>query len=122
MNRITGLFLGVAIAGHTGVASADTSKTSLGTTHSAFIQEYDNTLAPLQFVKFCMNHSTECEQDHDHSALPNPEAARQILSEINTAVNNSIVAQPEIDRPLDRPLGSGTPVRGLQRLRGYQTA
>jgi hypothetical protein len=49
------------------------------------IEEFDNTLAPLQFVKFCMNYLAECVAEGGPQALPPSERAMDMLREVNAA-------------------------------------
>lgn len=68
------------------VAKADMPRAS----QTAFIEEFDNTLAPLQFVKFCMNYSGDCEANTAARALPSADQAMDVLRQVNASVNEAI--------------------------------
>lgn len=99
MNRILGSLLVTAIAG-AGVAKADVLSDASKVSRTAFIEEFDNTLAPLQFVKFCMNYGTECEAGAAERMLPPPEQAMQMLKEVNDQVNEAIAPVRKSTEPL----------------------
>lgn len=99
MNRVAALFLGLTISGYAGVAPADASESGRETSNS-FIREFDNTLAPLQFVKFCMKHGSECEANGAQGTAPTAQAVMAVLSEVNTSVNNSIAARRKTTDPM----------------------
>lgn len=67
----------------------------------AFIQEFDNTLAPLQFVKFCINYSVECEAPSGQHALPTADRAKDELRQVNTSVNEAISPMHKPTNPLE---------------------
>jgi predicted transglutaminase-like cysteine proteinase len=67
---------------------------------SAFIREYDNALAPLQFVKFCMNNDTECAADAADRTLPSGDRAMSMLREVNSSVNASITPMQKSTNPM----------------------
>jgi predicted transglutaminase-like cysteine proteinase len=81
-----------AIACASGQAWAEGMNDQPTSTQGAFIEEYDNTLAPLNFVKFCMKNSSACDRnkDTDDHVLPPRERAMEVLREVNTLVNNTI--------------------------------
>lgn len=99
MNRILASLLVTAIAG-AGMAKADVLSESSKISRTAFIAEYDNTLAPLQFVKFCMNYSAECDANAAERMLPSPERAMQMLTEVNESVNEAISPVRKSTEPL----------------------
>ncbi|QOZ49004.1 hypothetical protein XH89_30450 [Bradyrhizobium sp. CCBAU 53340] len=59
-------------------------------TAPSFLKEAQNVLAPLQFVKFCMNNPAECELSSPEAQLPARDAAFAMLTEVNATVNESI--------------------------------
>lgn len=69
---------------------------------ASFLKEAQNVLAPLAFVKFCMNSPAECEASSSEARLPARDAAFSMLTEVNATVNRSI--QP-LAKPTD-PLRS----------------
>ncbi|QDF36206.1 transglutaminase-like cysteine peptidase [Bradyrhizobium symbiodeficiens] len=73
---------------------------SLNQANSAFIREYDNALAPLQFVKFCMNYDTECAGDAADRTLPSDDRAMSMLHEVNSSVNASITPMQKSTNPM----------------------
>jgi predicted transglutaminase-like cysteine proteinase len=73
MSWIFRTFLAAGFVCAGAAAKADTIVEAPSTTVAgSFISEYDNALAPLQFVKFCMNYGAECQQDAtaDQQSLP----------------------------------------------------
>lgn len=66
----------------------------------AFIREYDNALAPLQFVKFCMNNDAECAADTAERTVPSGEQAMSMLREVNSSVNASITPMQKSTNPM----------------------
>lgn len=67
---------------------------------ATIVGEARNVLAPLQFVKFCMNYPTECEtRTGEEVALPLDEALAA-LAEVNTRVNRSIAPMVKSNEPL----------------------
>ena len=80
----------IAFAGSTAKAETDASTDVSRTTRTAFIEEFDNTLAPLQFVKFCMNYRTDCDAEAGAQAQPLPERAMEMLRDVNSSVNEAI--------------------------------
>jgi len=66
----------------------------------AFIREYDNALAPLQFVKFCMTNDADCAADTAERALPAGEQAISMLREVNSSVNASITPMQKSTNPM----------------------
>jgi predicted transglutaminase-like cysteine proteinase len=86
------LFFAIALAAVSAAeAKADAlSEATAPVRTAAFIQEFDNALAPLQFVKFCMNYSAECHADAGPRALPPTDRAMATLREVNIAVNRAI--------------------------------
>lgn len=99
MNRILASLLVTAIAG-TSMAKADVLSDGAKISRTAFIAEFDNTLAPLQFVKFCMNYGAECEANAAERMLPPSEQAMQMLKEVNDAVNGAISPVRKSTEPL----------------------
>ncbi|MCK1384505.1 transglutaminase-like cysteine peptidase [Bradyrhizobium sp. 21] len=86
-----------------GIAAKADTVTEPPATRAAgiFISEYDNALAPLQFVKFCMNYGTECEPDKvAEQVLPSGERAQAMLREVNRSVNDSITPMQKPTSPL----------------------
>ncbi|WP_084303032.1 transglutaminase-like cysteine peptidase [Bradyrhizobium sp. WSM2254] len=61
-----------------------------GMSKGVFLKEAQNVLAPLQFVKFCMNYSRECEKSSPEAQLPARDAAFSTLEEVNASVNQAI--------------------------------
>ncbi|MHC2231960.1 transglutaminase-like cysteine peptidase [Bradyrhizobium diazoefficiens] len=91
--------IGVATAG--AAAKADTlNDGSQNQAKRAFISEYDNALAPLQFVKFCMNYDAECAADTAERTLPSGERAMSMLREVNSSVNASITPMQKSTNPM----------------------
>src|SRR5260370_29337 len=88
----TGIVFGAA------AAKADATNDIQAAPKNAFIEEFDNTLAPLQYVKFCMNYSAECEARSDQQSLPSADRAMELLREINTSVNEAI---SPVQKPTD---------------------
>lgn len=100
MSWIFRSFLAAGIACAGAAAKADTI-VETPTVAGSFISEYDNALAPLQFVKFCMNYGAECEPDAaGQQALPAGERARDMLREVNRAVNDAITPTQKPTSPL----------------------
>lgn len=99
MNRILASLLATAIAG-AGVAKADVASDASKVSRAAFIEEFDNTLAPLQFVKFCMNYSAECDAGAAERMLPQPEQTMQMLKDVNESVNSAISPVRKSTEPL----------------------
>jgi predicted transglutaminase-like cysteine proteinase len=56
----------------------------------SFLKEAQNVLAPLQFVKFCMNNPAECEPSSSEARLPARDAAFAMLADVNATVNANI--------------------------------
>jgi len=103
MSWIFTSFLAAGIACAAGAAKADTIVEAPSTVVAgSFISEYDNALAPLQFVKFCMNYRTECDPEaaSEQHALPSGEQARDMLREVNRAVNDAITPMQKSTSPL----------------------
>ncbi len=92
----------VAVAATAAKAEADPASELARPARAAFIQEFDNTLAPLQFVKFCVNNRAECEAEGEPRALPSGERAMEMLREVNAAVNDAI---SPVHKPTD-PIGA----------------
>ena len=93
MSWIFKTFLAAGIACTGAAAQADTIvEAPANAASGSFISEYDNALAPLQFVKFCMNYGAECEPDAaaNDQTLPSGERAKDMLREVNRAVNDAI--------------------------------
>lgn len=91
--------IGIATTG--AAAKADTvNDGSRNQEKGAFISEFDNALAPLQFVKFCMNYGTECTADTNERALPDGDRAMSMLREVNSAVNGSITPMQKSTNPM----------------------
>jgi len=80
----------ILLGGSAARAEADASGDLARTTQTAFIQEFDNTLAPLQFVKFCMNYRAECDFEGGQQALPSAERAMEMLRSVNASINEAI--------------------------------
>ena len=70
------------------------------TSKGAFLKESQNVLAPLQFVKFCMNYSRECEQSSPEAQLPARDVAFAMLEEVNASVNQAISPVTKSTEPL----------------------
>jgi len=103
MSWIFKSFLAAGIACAGAAAKADTIIDNPRAAGS-FISEYDNALAPLQFVKFCMNYGTECEHDTvaDQQIPPSGERASAMLREVNHSVNDAITPIQKPTNPLLR--------------------
>lgn len=81
----------IAFAGSAARAETDASADVSRANRTAFIEEFDNTLAPLQFVKFCLNYRAECDAEAGAQvALPPTDRAMEMLREVNTSVNEAI--------------------------------
>ncbi|MBR1230022.1 MULTISPECIES: transglutaminase-like cysteine peptidase [unclassified Bradyrhizobium] len=80
----------IAFAGGAARAETDASTDVSRTNRTAFIEEFDNTLAPLQFVKFCMNYRAECDAETGVQALPTADRAMEMLRDVNASVNEAI--------------------------------
>ncbi len=102
MSWIFRSFLAAGIACSGVAAKADTiAESPAPRTAGSFISEYDNALAPLQFVKFCMNYGAECEADATaDQVLPSGERARQMLREVNRSVNDAITPMKKPTSPM----------------------
>jgi predicted transglutaminase-like cysteine proteinase len=103
MSWIFRTFLAAGFVCAGAAAKADTIVEAPSTTVAgSFISEYDNALAPLQFVKFCMNYGAECQQDAtaDQQSLPSGERARDMLREVNRAVNDAITPMKKPTSPM----------------------
>jgi predicted transglutaminase-like cysteine proteinase len=57
---------------------------------ATFVAESRNVLAPLQFVKFCMNYPAECEARIGDDLSLSRDEALKTLEEVNARVNQSI--------------------------------
>jgi len=77
----------IACAGNTAQAESDAAQRPLG---AAFIEEFDNTLAPMNFVKFCIKNDAECGADVGERTLPSGDAAMAMLRQVNVSVNEAI--------------------------------
>ncbi|WP_314959501.1 transglutaminase-like cysteine peptidase [Bradyrhizobium cosmicum] len=71
-----------------------------GMSKGVFLKESQNVLAPLQFVKFCMNYSSECEQSSPEARLPARDVALAALEEVNASVNQAISPVKKSTNPL----------------------
>ncbi|MCP3373896.1 transglutaminase-like cysteine peptidase [Bradyrhizobium cajani] len=101
MSWIIKSLVAIGIASTGAAAKADTlNEGSHNQAKSAFIREYDNALAPLQFVKFCMNYDTECAADTAERSLPSGERAMSMLREVNSSVNASITPTQKSTHPM----------------------
>lgn len=90
MKVLFGLMLAVASSALSVAARADSGSVTSSASQSGFIAEFDNTLAPLQYVKFCMNYRGECEASESQQELPPPDRARKLLQDVNVSVNAAI--------------------------------
>jgi predicted transglutaminase-like cysteine proteinase len=91
MSLLLKSLLAIGIASATTVAKADTTSDTAPTAiKSSFIGEFDNAIAPLQFVKFCMNYGAECSTDNDQLPLPTGDQAMATLRAVNASVNDAI--------------------------------
>ena len=101
MNWLVGSLLAIGIASAGTAANAEvTSDATPAVPKSAFISEFDNTLAPLQFVKFCMNYGAECNADADQQPLPAGDRAMDMLRAVNASVNEAISPMQKSTNPL----------------------
>jgi predicted transglutaminase-like cysteine proteinase len=91
--------IGIASTG-TAAKAEMLNDSSLNQAKSAFIREYDNALAPLQFVKFCMNNDGECASDAADRTLPSGDRAMSMLREVNSSVNASITPMQKSTNPM----------------------
>ncbi|MBR0777390.1 transglutaminase-like cysteine peptidase [Bradyrhizobium diazoefficiens] len=64
------------------------------------VTEARNVLAPLQFVKFCMNYPTECEARTGEGLNLSRDEALAVLDEVNARVNHSIEPTLKSNQPL----------------------
>jgi predicted transglutaminase-like cysteine proteinase len=64
------------------------------------VAEARNVLAPLQFVKFCMNYPTECEARAGEQLTLTRDEAMAALGEVNARVNRSIAPTQKSNEPL----------------------
>lgn len=88
----------MACAGGVAKAESDSAPRVSG---SSFIEEFDNALAPMNFVKFCMKNGEECgTTDAQARTLPPAESAMAMLRQVNTAVNESITPMRKPTDPL----------------------
>ncbi|MBR0969962.1 MULTISPECIES: transglutaminase-like cysteine peptidase [Bradyrhizobium] len=71
-----------------------------GASKGVFLKEAQNVLAPLQFVKFCMNYSSECAQSSPEARLPAQDVALSTLAEVNASVNQAISPVQKSTDPL----------------------
>lgn len=102
MKHLFASMLATAIMFAGTAAKADASGDISSASQAAFIAEYDNTLAPLQFVKFCMNYRGECDSDAAQQMLPSTDRAMEMLREVNASVNEAI---SPMHKPTD-PIGA----------------
>lgn len=86
----------VACAGNTARAESDAQRPS----GASFIEEFDNTLAPMNFVKFCMKNDAECSTNAGERSLPPVDAAMAMLRQVNTSVNGSIAPMHKPTDPI----------------------
>jgi predicted transglutaminase-like cysteine proteinase len=91
------LMLVVLPVGSQAAESKDNAEPASSAKH---IAESRNVLAPLQFVKFCMNYPTDCEPGSADATLPTPEAAHRMLEQVNDRVNRSIEPTQKSTDPL----------------------
>ena len=77
----------IACAGNTARAESDSAQRPVG---ASFIEEFDNALAPMNFVKFCMKNDAECGTDASERTLPPGDTAMAMLRQVNISVNESI--------------------------------
>jgi len=102
MKRLFASMLATAIVFAGTAARAESSSVVSPASQAAFIAEYDNTLAPLQFVKFCMNYRGECDADTGQQMLPASDRAMEMLRKVNASVNEAI---SPMRKPTD-PIGA----------------
>ncbi|WP_245287788.1 transglutaminase-like cysteine peptidase [Bradyrhizobium sp. URHA0013] len=67
---------------------------------ATLVAEARNVLAPLQFVKFCMNYPTECEARSGEEPTLSRVEALAALEEVNSRVNRSIAPTVKSNEPL----------------------
>jgi predicted transglutaminase-like cysteine proteinase len=87
----------IACAGNTAKAETDSATRSA---RASFIEEFDNTLAPMNFVKFCMKNDAECSTDAGERALPPVDDAMAMLRQVNISVNESIAPMRKPTDPM----------------------
>jgi predicted transglutaminase-like cysteine proteinase len=101
MSWIINSLVAIGIASTGAAAKADALNAgSRNQAKGAFISEYDNALAPLQFVKFCMNYDNECAADTAERTLPSGDQAMSMLREVNSSVNASITPMQKSTNPM----------------------
>lgn len=52
--------------------------------------ELPRTLAPLDFVRFCMDYRSECQSGHPNAVVALTSETRQAIEQVNTEVNRRI--------------------------------
>ncbi|WP_244659419.1 transglutaminase-like cysteine peptidase [Bradyrhizobium guangdongense] len=87
----------IACASTTARAESDTKQRPA---EASFIQEFDNALAPMNFVKFCMNNVAECRADASARSLPPADAAMAMLRQVNMSVNQAIAPMRKPTDPI----------------------
>lgn len=87
----------VACAGSTAKAESDTTQRPAG---ASFIEEFDNALAPMNFVKFCIKNDAECGTDASERMLPPIDDAKAMLRQVNNSVNGSIAPMRKPTDPM----------------------
>src|SRR4051812_44363167 len=89
--------LSILVLGSTASLAAPVERESRSP--ATVVAEARNVLAPLQFVKFCMNYPTECETRAGELNLARDEALA-VLDEVNARINRSIEPTPKSNLPL----------------------
>ncbi|WP_199091292.1 transglutaminase-like cysteine peptidase [Bosea sp. ASV33] len=96
-NAVLGIALGLAVTAGAARA-ANVVEQASARTDSGRIASYSFTLAPLPFVKFCMNNATECQPV---AGSDEPTAAMLVrMEEINREVNRGISPKRKPTEPL----------------------
>lgn len=87
----------IACASSTAKAESDIAQRPVG---ASFIEEFDNALAPMNFVKFCMKNDAECSADTSERTLPSVDTAMAMLRQVNNSVNGSIAPMRKPTDPI----------------------
>jgi predicted transglutaminase-like cysteine proteinase len=90
--------LSILVLGSTASLAAPAERESRSP--ATLVAEARNVLAPLQFVKFCMNYPTECEARSGEELTLSRVEALAALEEVNSRVNRSIAPTVKSNEPL----------------------
>ena len=97
MKSLVTISLFLALSSASCLAAAEGSGSAAPAT---FVSEAKNVLAPLQFVKFCMNYPAECEVRTADQASFSREEGLKTLEEVNARINQSIEPSVKSNEPL----------------------